>query len=981
MRLLKHVVSDLGLPTMRLIVENSSRRQVARKQEYDEREADPVPVKPGDLQRVEPEIGGGRFIFEHAELQVLFMTDDVVRLAWSPGNPPIPYAITGVGKWVSATPHGGSSERTTPEGPASDTSDTSDPSDTSHTSDISGTSDPATSLAFTSDTDTSVVNASEAWPAEARKSETGTSGHAAWAVPQIAVIDRRSSGWEVISDSMRIRVERDGALTIARRGIATHDDPGRQETVLRRLAPPVRYGSSWEERFKMRSGERLGGLGEQAGGVDLRDGRYVVWNRDAGGAWGPGSGPLYMGIPVVLSAHPEGSLLTFYENPTRGVFGFGSEDASVRFFAGQLRSYVITGSLPHLLERLGQLTGRPALPARWSLGYHQSRWGYKTEKDVRRVLHGYERESLPLSALHLDIDYMDGYRVFTVDERRFPDLAGLTSEMAGRGTRLVTIIDPGVKVDAGYQLYEEGRSDGFFCFDRYGDVQQGVAWPGRVAFPDFTNPRTREWWAKQYRTLTDLGVGGVWHDMNEPASIALRGDPTLPLSTRHDMEGRGGDHSEGHNLYGLLMNRAGYEGLESARPKSRPFIVSRSGWASNQRWAWNWTGDVNSTWLAMRQQVATLIGLGLSGVPFSGSDIGGFTGVPDDELYLRWLQMSAFMGFCRTHSVVGVPAREPWCFDEPTRSRIGGWIRFRYRLLPYLYTLAHRAAATGAPLVRPLWWPQAVPGGGAYSPSSAEHGQLLADAQVLDETEVLRAIETLGDVDDEFLLGDCLLIAPVCEPGAVSRSVSLPSGRWRSIWQGSLDRPGRERPSEALEGDPSKPVVLPGPLEHPPVVVREGSVVPLDDGFADVRGPCALEGDSGISLSSGVPGDYPARSLSTSGALDVGHAPRLLSFHAWPAQGGEARGECVDDEGDGYGPTRHDQLQLDGAVEGANAVLHWRTRGEFPAPSRVRFVLHGFDSRCVIKDGEDIGPTSHGAIECSPFERLELTNLEASRRT
>jgi hypothetical protein len=175
--------------------------------------------------------------------------------------------------------------------------------------------------------------------------------------------------------------------------------------------------------------------------------------------------------------------------------------------------------------------------------------------------------------------------------------------------------------------------------------------------------------------------------------------------------------------------------------------------------------------------------------------------------------------------------------------------------------------------------------------------------------------------------------------------------------------------------------VLPGPIEHPPVVVREGSVIPLDDGFADARGPCALEGDSGISMFSRAPGSDPARSHFTSGALDAGHAPRLLSFHAWPARGGEALGKCIDDEGDGYGPTRHDELQLEGAVEGANAVLHWRTAGEFPAPSRVRFVLHGFDSGCVIKDGEDIGPTSHGAIECSPFERLELTNLEASRGT
>ncbi len=262
-----------------------------------------------------------------------------------------------------------------------------------------------------------------------------------------------------------------------------------------------------------------------------------------------------------------------------------------------------------------------------------------------------------------------------------------------------------MKIDPDYEVFREGRDEHRFCTDGHGHLAEGVVWPGRSVFPDFTDPGTRSWWAGKYRTLTDAGVAGIWHDMNEPTSIALLGDPTLPTTTRHDFDGRGGDHGEGHNLYGLLMNRAGYEGLSEARPGRRPFIVSRSGWAGMQRWAWNWTGDVASTWESMRQQVATVVGLGLSGVPYSGSDIGGFSGVPDDELYLRWLQMSVFMPYCRTHSVRGVPPREPWCFAEPTRALVAGWIRFRYRLLPYLYTLAHLATETGAPLVRPLWWP------------------------------------------------------------------------------------------------------------------------------------------------------------------------------------------------------------------------------------------------------------------------------------
>ncbi len=385
--------------------------------------------------------------------------------------------------------------------------------------------------------------------------------------------------------------------------------------------------------------------------------------------------------------------------------GTQRDTATVRFAGGILRRYLVSGDAPHLLDRYSQLTGRPALPPRWALGYHQSRWGYRCDADVRAITDGFSKLGIPLSAVHLDIDYMRGFRVFTVDPDRFPDLGRLSAHAAATGARLVTIVDAGVKIDDDYEVYREGRDQHRFCTDAHGHLAEGIVWPGRSAFPDFTDPGTRSWWAGKYRTLTDAGVAGIWHDMNEPTSIALLGDPTLPTSTRQHFDGRGGDHAEGHNLYGLLMNRSGYEGLRRAAPERRPFIVSRSGWAGMQRWAWNWTGDVASTWESMRQQIATIVGLGLSGVPYSGSDIGGFSGVPDDELYLRWLQMSVFMPYCRTHSVRGVPPREPWCFGEPTQRIVAAWIRFRYRLLPYLYTLAHLASETGAPLIRPLWWP------------------------------------------------------------------------------------------------------------------------------------------------------------------------------------------------------------------------------------------------------------------------------------
>jgi len=728
--------------------------------------------------------------------------------------------------------------------------------------------------------------------------------------------------WVLRSASLEITVSPDGSIRTARPGGA----------LLRHESAPLRRGAAWEQSFSMRAGERMSGLGEQGAGIDLRGGTYTLWNTDPGGSWGPGTSPLYLGIPVVVSTHPDGDLLTFYENSTRATFCLtdpgaapGPESraseatATVRFAGGVLRRYLVVGAPPHLLDRYSELTGRPALPPRWALGYHQSRWGYEDEADVRAITDGFADLGLPLSAVHLDIDYMRGYRVFTVDPARFPDLARLTREVAVTGTRVVTIVDAGVKVDTGYDVFCEGRDQRRFCTDERGHLAQGVVWPGRSAFPDFTDPGTRAWWAGKYRTLTDAGVAGIWHDMNEPTSISLLGDPTLPSSTRHAFDGRGGDHAEGHNLYGLLMNRAGSEGLRAARPEHRPFIVSRSGWAGMARWAWNWTGDAASTWESMRQQVATVLGLGLSGVPYSGSDIGGFSGVPDDELYLRWLQMSVFMPFCRTHSVRGVPPREPWCLAAPTERIVAGWIRFRYRLLPYLYTLAHLASHTGAPLVRPLWWP-----------TGAEDG-------------------VPPDVDDAFLLGDSLAVAVVSTPGARRRVVSLAPGQWRSLWG-----------DDHLEGG-----CLPAPLERIPVLVRAGSIIPLDDGWADPGGPCPIDADT----------DGP----SEAPRLTADHAPRLLALHCWADDDGRAEGVCIDDAGDGDGATRHDRLRLEGARPGASATVTWDRAGDYPAPAAARVVVHGLCPERAVADGVEVS-VAGGVVECGPFSELTLEGLTTSRR-
>jgi len=594
--------------------------------------------------------------------------------------------------------------------------------------------------------------------------------------PVDTAVETHSGGWILRSAALSLHVEASGAVSL-------HSASG---ACLRREAPPRFGGAHVRHTASLRPEERIYGLGESPApwarnqpGLRLR-----LWNLDPGGRYAPGQPEIYLNIPVYLGLHKDGSYLVFYENSFQGEVSFSEEQVTAAFSGGALRYYLIAGKPPTLLTRYTELTGRPPMPPLWALGYHQSRWGYRDETDIRRVAEGFIRHDIPISAIHMDIDYMDGYRVFTVHPQRFPDLPGLAHDLREQGIRLVTILDPGVKADPQYTLARSGLAEGRFCREPNGRPHLALVWPGWCYFPDFTSPATRRWWGSFYTRLLDQGISGFWHDMNEPAAFAAWGEPTLPRCLRHDFEGRGGDHREAHNLYALLMNRAGFEAQRRYTPQRRPWQLSRSGWAGVQRYAWHWTGDVESSWAALRRTISMLLNLSLSGVYYSGSDIGGFSGHPDPELYLRWFQMAAFTPFFRLHSATGLPEREPWRFDQATRERVRTVIRLRYRLLPYWYTLAWLAASEGAPLLRPVWW---------------EDGETNPD---------------LWAVDDAFLVGGTLLAAPVTQAGGRTRSVLLPPGGWYDFWEDTLyPRPGPE------------PVAA--PLERIPLFVRAGSVLPM----------------------------------------------------------------------------------------------------------------------------------------------------------
>ncbi|MFE7316876.1 TIM-barrel domain-containing protein [Streptomyces sp. NPDC057555] len=647
--------------------------------------------------------------------------------------------------------------------------------------------------------------------------------------PRAVLEPDTEGGWRVVSERVLVVVSRFGAVEVRTPGGA----------MLRRELPPrwwervaaegaegsgddagaaVAVASRWVQQSEVAADARFFGLGGRAGGPRLRDGVHRLWNTDPGGAFGPGDDPLYLTMPVQLVVADAGTHLVFHDNSWDGrvTLHEGAEGAGsghdrpgtceLRMDGGPLRYWVLAGTPARVLLGWTALTGAPALPPRWALGYQHARWGFGGADEVRRVVAGYRERELPLSAVHLDIDHYDGHRVFTVDRERYPDLPGLAGELRDQGVRLVSIVDPAVKAEPGNAVYDAGVAADAFVRDARGQVVRGVAWAGESVYPDFTDARVRAWWGALYAERLAQGFAGVWHDMNEPVSFAAFGEATLPRSARHALEGRGGDHREAHNVYGLAMARAAFEGLCELRPEERPFLFSRSGWAGLQRYGGTWSGDVATGWPGLRASLTLVLGLGLCGVPYSGPDVGGFSGEPSPELYLRWFQLGAYLPLFRTHSALWAGRREPWEFGAEVLEHARAALRERARLLPYFVTLGQLARLSGAPYVRPMWW-------------SAPRDR------------------ALRDVEDAFLLGDALLVAPVLEAGAVRRAVRLPRGRWYDTATGrAYEGPGR--------------VWVEAPLSRVPVLAKAGSVLPVTgaDGGTELEAWAPAAGRTGGGL-------------------------------------------------------------------------------------------------------------------------------------
>lgn len=495
-------------------------------------------------------------------------------------------------------------------------------------------------------------------------------------------------------------------------------------------------------------GTSLYGGGEVTGPL-LRNGQSIkLWNTDSGAYSVDNGKRLYQSHPWVMGVRPDGtSFGILFDTPYKAKLTTTDERINFETEGELFRIFVIDRESPQaVIKGLAELIGTMPMVPRWALGYQQCRFSYTPASRVIEVADTFRIKRIPCDVMWMDIDYMDGYRIFTFNPQTFPDPAALNQDLHIRGFHSAWMIDPGAKVDSTYFVYKSGTANDVWVKTAQGKEFHGDAWPGACAFPDFTQPKTVRWWADLYKDFLDKGVDGVWNDVNEP-QISNTPTGTMPEDNKH----LGGDkipagpHLKYHNVYGYLMVKASREGIMKARSQNRPFILTRSNFLGGQRFAATWTGD-NASWEShMTMSVPMILTLGLSGQPFSGADVGGFLFNPDADLFGRWMALGAFYPFSRGHACAGTINKEPWAFGQKVEDVSRMALERRYVLLPYYYTLLHEASETGMPIMRPVFF---------------------ADPK----DTLLRAEE------QAFLIGENLLVVPEW-----AQNPALPKGIWRNL--------------------------------------------------------------------------------------------------------------------------------------------------------------------------------------------------------
>jgi|SRR5665213_275435 len=560
-------------------------------------------------------------------------------------------------------------------------------------------------------------------------------------------------------------------------------------------------GQAWMLQFLPSPAMRFYGFGEKNLPFERSQTKTSFWNTDVWAEYPAAQyetgdvDPMYASIPWMLIKQPQGCVGILLENPhfsfmdTGKAISIAPQQAAqadpclvVGAVDGLPRIYFIAGDTPaDVVQKLQRLCGTTPLPPLWALGHHQCRWGYESFADLDRLDRSYRRHRIPCDGLWLDIDYMDRFKVFTFDKKKFRDPASEIAEIRNRGRHVVPILDPGVKALKGYEVYDDGRRKGIFCENPEAGVFEGFVWPGATAFPDFSLAKARDWWARRVKAFAQIGISGAWLDMNEPA---LGGVPSKDMLFKRGTR----PHGAYHNQYGLGMAMASRDGFLRANPNRRPFLLSRAGFIGSGRFAALWTGDNFSNWVQLRKSIGLTLNLALSGVPFNGPDVPGFGGDASAELARAWYQAAFLFPLLRNHSAKGTRVQEPWAFGPATLKIIRHYIRLRYKLLPYLYNLFIDQAEQGSAILRPLFYEFPAPGG-----------------------------QDFDRVDDQFMVGPAILQAPLLQPGQRGRTLLLPPGQWFDTVLGTWTRGGRTVRSSVGAGET-------------PLYVRDGSLIFMQAG-------------------------------------------------------------------------------------------------------------------------------------------------------
>ncbi len=554
------------------------------------------------------------------------------------------------------------------------------------------------------------------------------------------------------------------------------------------------------------------GLGEKNNGFEKSGSRTKFWNTDVMADFNmrqieeASTDPMYVDVPYIIIKNGNEYAGILLDNPYAAFMSFNAPENFRPGQAVQYTPYFMFGStaglptvyflhgptLPELCSKLQTLCGKHPRPPFWSIGMQQCRWGYKSPStDLTEVDAKYRLNNIPLDGLWMDIDYMDQFRVFTFNPANFTDPKKEFGALQAKDRHCVVILDPGVSLVRGYETFERGLAADIYCKNTENNNYVGFVWPGATVFPDFSLPAARDWWADEVRIFLDnSGLDGFWVDMNDPATGASELD---------EMRFRNGamPHESYHNQYALGMQRATFEGFRRHNPDKRPFIVSRSGYISTSRYSAIWTGDNISNYFHLRKSIEMVLNLSLSGIPFCGPDVPGFAQDPWPELAQDWYKAGFLFPFFRNHSAIGTKRREPWEFGEKTCARIAQFVRLRYRLLPYLYSLFIEHEANGAPILRPLFY------------------------EFADTPEF-----PLGKIDDQFMVGHAIMQAPFVDKDQTKRFVLLPGpGRWFDPFHNKW-YDGKQYIPVEKEADTT------------PLFIREGALIPMWDNppeFADAE--------------------------------------------------------------------------------------------------------------------------------------------------